>query len=796
MIQSRYARLGLALLLTGFVGVALYLYQNLDAILRHQVQQSLQEYGVEDYTLEKPRLGNGRIKVDRLWLRGNYDLYAYEATLTSLEIRYEWHLFLQRKVQSISLSDLDITVHQATSAFKPEPGPGNFAIGSLLPQTLLAQLPLQTLDIGRWKLDFRSPGIPDVLATGNLLYSGHLEVAAKSTLGGSDFAVALRTDENTSSTEFTFALHDAETAVSNLFATLQPLTRGEWEWQLRGDWSYAPLLSWLDRLATETDLPLATSIPDDLLLIGNGEVTAHIRHPETLSTPLALDWSALQPFEATVQMINNIEQLDYPGTIEGIAGTLDTSLTLLDGHLQLGVKPFQLSGELATRLLTRAEDTRLWLQWQETVPVLWDSPETLNLAYKEGKWSGQLHSTVLELGDSQSQLRLERLNLDVSLDTTESLLLSTQLNTSIKTRLRKQQLPQLELALRQQGNIDQSPISVNIADTAESLSVDLEGTANLTTGSGNYQLSVQSQDLPYFTRAALPPLRNLGLLESDLEILSGRIELDTTLNTTGFEPASWTQESQLALGNVSGTYDEYHFENLALMGHWTGIERWKTVQPVQFSLQRLDMGFAVRDIVARASLPKATAIAQPSLRIEEFSAGLFGGQLFLPEPGNWDFAASSNTLTLQAQGWQLAEMVALQQAEDIHAQGTLEGELPFTMTDGRVSIEKGYLKALPPGGSIRYIANDASRTLGKNSSELALALDLLSDFQYEVLSSAVELDKGGNLLLGLSLAGRNPDQFEGRQVNFNINLEQNLDPLLQSLRLSDKLTEEIENRLQ
>ena len=51
------------------------------------------------------------------------------------------------------------------------------------------------------------------------------------------------------------------------------------------------------------------------------------------------------------------------------------------------------------------------------------------------------------------------------------------------------------------------------------------------------------------------------------------------------------------------------------------------------------------------------------------------------------------------------------------------------------------------------------------------------------------------LLLGLSLTGKNPKQYEGRRINFNINLEQNLDPLLQSLRLNDNLVEKLESRL-
>jgi hypothetical protein len=140
-------------------------------------------------------------------------------------------------------------------------------------------------------------------------------------------------------------------------------------------------------------------------------------------------------------------------------------------------------------------------------------------------------------------------------------------------------------------------------------------------------------------------------------------------------------------------------------------------------------------------------------------------------------------------------MIALQQGQDIQGKGTLEGELPIAMTAGRMVINKGYLRALAPGGEIRYIANEASRKLASTSPELGQALDLLSNFQYKVLSSEVSLDQQGNLLLGLSLSGKNPEKYEGRPVNFNINVEQNLDPLLQSLRLSDKLEEQIENRL-
>jgi hypothetical protein len=207
------------------------------------------------------------------------------------------------------------------------------------------------------------------------------------------------------------------------------------------------------------------------------------------------------------------------------------------------------------------------------------------------------------------------------------------------------------------------------------------------------------------------------------------------------------------------------------------------------------MGFEVTDTRLRLSLPSATPITQPVVNIEALSADMFGGQVLLPEPHEWDFGAGTNNFTLRAENWRLADLVALQLDQDIQARGTLEGELPVTVTGGRIIIANGYLQALAPGGHIRYIANDASMALASGSPELALALDLLDDFQYKVLSTRVTLDEAGHLLLGLSLEGSNPEQFDGRPINFNINLEQNIDPLLQSLRLSDKLVERLEERI-
>lgn len=794
MILSRFARLCLALLLLGLLAVSFYLHQRFPVILRQQATQSLQDYGVNDIEFTGLQLTPSRLKIDKLRLLGAYEGLVFDAKLSSLEVRYDWHTLISRHVQSVTLSGLDLVIEQKTSSADKDPIVLN--VKSML-QDSIAQFPVETLQIKQWHLEYRPLGGPVWSAKGHFLVAGQVDLQFESAVAGGEIAVALRTSQRPPAMNIEIALRKGDTEVSMIAAQLQPGGGDEWEWHLQGELQHTPSLIWLRQLAVDTDLRPDFSSFEHLMLAGNSTFTAHVHHPNALNIPMATDWSALQPFDATIHIVNNIRKLHYPGTVEDFAGKLDTTTVCRGGQCQLTIAPFQLSGSFRTDQLRLPANMQRWLHWKETVPVHWESREPVKItASDEGKWHGVLQNTSLVLGDTDTQIRLEALQLDAILSIDNQLHLGTEFSTTIQTHLRRQQLPQLALTIKQQGNVEQNSFSMEISDTAESVKMDMAGTLNLVTGNGDGRLNVQSLDLPYFAEALITPLNKLELLQTGMEILSGSIELDTTFKRTDAARSNWTQQSHLTLHGLSGRVENYHFEKLALRANWSGMERWRTVQPVEFSLEKLDLGFEVHNIVASITLPKATAITKPSVRLEKFSAAMFGGQLFLQEPTLWDFGAPINTLTLRAQQWQLSDLVALQQDEDIEARGMLEGELPVTLDDGRIVIKKGELRALPPGGSIHYIRNDASRALSEKSTEVALALDLLSDFQYQVLSSTVDLDKTGNLQLGLSLAGHNPTLYEGRPVNFNINLEQNLDPLLQSLRLSDKLVKEVEKRLQ
>jgi hypothetical protein len=437
-----------------------------------------------------------------------------------------------------------------------------------------------------------------------------------------------------------------------------------------------------------------------------------------------------------------------------------------------------------------------WLGWKDAVPLRFIAAEPVTAFYQPGhNWSVAVPRCALSLGIKPSEIRLHNTGIAVRGQGDNPWSVHSAVETALTLRLKDQLFPELQLMLQQSGNRQESIFTLHGADSQENIDTELQAALNPLTGEGKIKLDATIKDLAALSKEILSRLRALKLIGPELDLRTGAFALATTITSKRYDWRSWRQQSQASLTNVSGSVSGYRFEGLSLNAHWLGITHWKTQKPLHLKLANLVPGFTVSNIDLLISLPDATPVARPRLRLDALSAEMFDGRVEIAQPLWWDFSATRNHITLWAHDWQLSELVALQPNADIQATGTLEGKLPLTVDSGRGILSGGYLRALPPGGSIRYRPNAQALALSDNNDELTLALSLLRDFQYQVLGADVQLDKAGNLQLGLSLSGSNPTQYDGQAVNFNINVEQNLDRLLQSLRLSDNVTSQIEKKI-
>jgi hypothetical protein len=791
MSPARIALYCSGFLLLCLLGVGIYAYLNLPSLVERQAQRYLHGYGVQEFDLEGLQFAHDHLRTDSLHIHGEFDGLTYEATLSRVELSYRWRMLFDGGLASLTLDQLDISADGA--ARKPGTAPGSVNIEQILPQSFLAMLPLQAIEVKQWNVEYRSPETQPLSANGHLQLTNRQDLALSVAQGDSHITARFQAGGLELPLTGQISLHDAEHLVTEFTARMERADRDEWQWVIEGELQHAPALAWLHGFRPEA---LDMSALKNLALKGSSEFRAQIRHPNALSLADVDGQSAFSQFDVAISTQNSIAQLHLPPGVAGISGNVGVAAGIEDGRVELTIAPTQLAGTIHTGQLRLPADMRRWLLWDEVIPISWRNPDEITLLVGDDQTlSLQLRDAVLVLGGEDTELRAESMNVDALFQGDPSGQLSATLSARLNSRMRKQALPQMKLALAQQGSLEHSELRLTLNDTAESMSLDLRGKLNLETGSGSYELVANSRDLPYATRTVLPLLHKFELLQQDVKISSGTLSLSSQLTSETWDVASVQQQSALVIDKLSGNFEDYSFEGITLDAQWSGVEQWKTLRPAEFAIAKLNTGFDVVDVRASVTLPQPTAIAHPVAHIEQFSAGMFGGRIYLPKAHSWDFGAASNTVTLRAEKWQLADIVALQQNQDIHAQGELEGELPISVAGGRIIIGKGYLRATPSGGSIRYIANEASEALAERSEELGLALDLLNDFKYEILSSKVELDPQGNLLLGLSLTGKNPAYYEGRQIQFNINLEQNLDPLLQSLRLSDNLVEQLESGL-
>ena len=190
----------------------------------------------------------------------------------------------------------------------------------------------------------------------------------------------------------------------------------------------------------------------------------------------------------------------------------------------------------------------------------------------------------------------------------------------------------------------------------------------------------------------------------------------------------------------------------------------------------------------------ADALSTGTLDIRQLQLALMGGSVSL-QPQQLKLADHEQLLQLELKQLALSQLLQQHPSTDVSGSGSLSGRIPLLLSSKGASVQQGVIAAESPGGQLQYRPATAQSMAATNPG-MKLVLEALDDFHYSVLSSNVSYDTSGKLLLALQLQGKNPALEQGRAINLNINLEEDIPALITSLQLSSQISDVIKKRVQ
>ena len=169
--------------------------------------------------------------------------------------------------------------------------------------------------------------------------------------------------------------------------------------------------------------------------------------------------------------------------------------------------------------------------------------------------------------------------------------------------------------------------------------------------------------------------------------------------------------------------------------------------------------------------------------LSDFSAGFFGGTIAI-QHFDYDMAKEKGETTLRINNIPLQKLLDLQGAKKIYVTGSAGGNIPIKMNGKLFEITNGGMNA-EQSGQIIYATTPEERAAANQG--LRTTYEALSNFLYVELLSSMNMNPDGNSTMTIKIKGNNPDYQNGRPIELNLNVQQNLLDLMRSLSISSNI---------
>ncbi|BBN80766.1 hypothetical protein PA25_07510 [Pseudoalteromonas sp. A25] len=175
--------------------------------------------------------------------------------------------------------------------------------------------------------------------------------------------------------------------------------------------------------------------------------------------------------------------------------------------------------------------------------------------------------------------------------------------------------------------------------------------------------------------------------------------------------------------------------------------------------------------------------------VSELDASVFAGSVNIDR---LNLSSEPQLVQVNAESLDLGLIAQAGRDAGVELRGKISGTFPMRIVDTNVSIEQGKLLSVGQG-KLQVAQNASIEALKAQQPSLKSVIGVLDDLTIDNLSSDVALTPDGWLTLGVQIVGENKQQSQ--PVNFNYTHQENIFTLFRALRLSDEITQKVEDAL-
>ena len=211
------------------------------------------------------------------------------------------------------------------------------------------------------------------------------------------------------------------------------------------------------------------------------------------------------------------------------------------------------------------------------------------------------------------------------------------------------------------------------------------------------------------------------------------------------------------------------------------------------SWRTMNVGVPIEDMQMLFDLELVPTQKYYKLNGIDLSANLLDGTVN-SKAFDYELTSQKGGFDLMIEEFALNRILALEE-EDFESTGRISGSVPVHIEDGKLQVSDGVIFAIKPGGIIRYNASRSVLDMIEKNESLKVVIDAMSNFQYESLEADLQYSPEGILLAETRLVGNNPDYENGREIQLNLSLEENVGTLLKSLMFSEETSAKIGKKM-